>query len=123
MGVFDGKPSTVVFEVAGKGFADAIGLMIGVDVATDQLRGIGVTTHKETPGLGANAKDDPKFAAQFKGLALDQPFKVTTDGGSVSAISGATITSRGVCAAATEAVAVYKRLKPEIESQMQAIAK
>jgi len=123
VGVYDGKPKTVVFEVAGKGFADAFGLMVGVDVPDDKLQGIGVTTHKETPGLGANAKNDPKFAAQFKGMPLDKPFKVTPDGGAVNAISGATITSRGVCAATTEAADIYKRLKPQIETAMKSAVK
>ena len=31
------------------------------------LKGLGVTTHKETPGLGGEAKAEPAFAAQFKG--------------------------------------------------------
>ena len=119
VGVFDGQPNTVVYETAGKGFADAFGLMVAVNVETDKLVGVAVTTHKETPGLGAQAKDDPAFAAQFKGLPVDQPIKVSKDGGSISALSGATITSRGVCAAATDALAVYRELKPQIVEQVK----
>jgi electron transport complex protein RnfG len=119
VGVFDGKPNTVVFEVAGKGFADAIGLMVAVNVETDKLAGVAVTTHKETPGLGAQAKEDPAFAAQFVGLPVDQPVKVSKDGGSISALSGATITSRGVCAAATDALSQYRELKPRILEHVQ----
>ena len=111
----------MAYEVPGKGFADAIGLMVGIDVDTDTLVGIGVTTHKETPGLGANSKDDPKWALQFRGKSLDKPFKVTNDGGEINAISGATITSRGVCAAATDAVALYKEIKPELIAKLKEV--
>jgi electron transport complex protein RnfG len=123
VGVFDGEPSAVVFEVTGKGYGDKFGLMVGLDVKADKIIGIGMTTHKETPGLGGNAKDDPKFAAQFKGLGLDAPVQVTNDGGSINAISGATITSRAVAAATTDAAEIYKRLKADLEPQMKSIAK
>ncbi|MBU0697951.1 MAG: RnfABCDGE type electron transport complex subunit G, partial [Proteobacteria bacterium] len=103
VGKFDGKASTVVFESFGKGFGGDIGLMMGVNIEDDAIIGIGVTTHSETPGLGSRAKDDPKFTVQFKGLSMTAPIKVTNDGGKVNALSGATITSRAVCAAATEA--------------------
>jgi electron transport complex protein RnfG len=123
VGVFDGSPNTVVFEVAGKGFADAIGLMVAVNVETDKVAGVAVTTHKETPGLGAQAKEDPAFAAQFVGLPVDKPVKVSKDGGSISALSGATITSRGVCDAATDALGQYRELKPRILEQVQSFKK
>jgi electron transport complex protein RnfG len=122
VGVFDGQANTVVFEAEGKGYGDKIGLMVGVNVSNDQLVGIGVTTHKETPGLGANAKDDPSFAAQFAGKSAKEAFKVTKDGGAINAISGATVTSRGVCAAVTEAVQHYQKLKPAIEDNLKKLS-
>lgn len=123
VGVFDGKASTVAFETSGKGYGDKFGLIVAVNTEEDKLVGIGVTTHKETPGLGANAKDDPSFAAQFKGLPVDQPVAVTTDGGSISALSGATITSRAVCAATTEALKLYTEIKPQLLDQIKAAGK
>jgi electron transport complex protein RnfG len=123
IGVFDGEANTVAFETEGKGFADKFGLVVAVNTDTDKLVGIGVTTHKETPGLGANAKENPSFAAQFKGLPVDQPVKVTTDGGSINALSGATITSRGVCAATTEALKLYSEIKPQLLDQIKAAGK
>ena len=119
VGVFDGTPNTIAIETIGKGFADNVGVMIGVNVTNDKIVGLGVTTHKETPGLGAQAKDDPSFAAQFKGLTLGGPVKVTKDGGSINAIGGATITSRGVCGAATEAGAVYQQIKPQLVEKLK----
>lgn len=123
VGVYDGEPKAVAFEVKGKGYGDAIGLMVGFDVQEDQIFGIGVTTHKETPGLGAKAKDDPSWAQQFKGLPLDTVFKVTNDGGAINALSGATITSRGVCAATADAVALYKEIKPKLTDNMKTAIK
>lgn len=121
VGLFDGKPK-VAFEASGKGFGGDIGMMIGVDPETDQLIGAGVTTHSETPGLGSRAKDDPKFRAQFKGLPFAEPFKVKADGGQIDAVSGATITSQGVCAAVTASSEFYSRLKPQIIEQAKAFA-
>jgi electron transport complex protein RnfG len=123
VGVFDGKANVVAFETSGKGFAGDVGIMVGVNLDTDELLGIGVTTHSETPGLGARAKDDPSFRAQFKGMSLNQPFKVMTDGGGVDAVSGATITSRGVCAGMNQGAEFYKKLKPQLIEAAAAFAK
>ena len=123
VGVFDGEPRGVAFETAGKGYGGDVGLMVGVDVKDNKLMGVSVTTHGETPGMGAKAKSDPSFAAQFKGLALEQPVAVTQDGGSISAISGATITSRAVSSAATDADKIYQKLKTQIADKLKEFKK
>jgi electron transport complex protein RnfG len=114
VGVYDGEPNTVALETQVNGFADKVGLMVAINTKDDTLRGIGVTTHKETPGLGGNAKADPSFAAQFKGKSINKPIKVTNDGGEISALSGATITSRAVCKGAMQAIEIYNNLKPQL---------
>jgi Na+-translocating ferredoxin:NAD+ oxidoreductase subunit G len=119
VGAFDGKPTTVVFEVFGKGYGDDIGLAVAINMDDDTFTGVGVTTHKETPGLGAMAKDDPVFASQFKGKPVADSIAVSQDGGDISALSGATITSRAVCAAATEAGKIYRQLKPQLADKLQ----
>jgi electron transport complex protein RnfG len=118
VGMLDGKPK-VAFESSAGGFGGNIGVMIGVDPEADQLVGIGVTTHSETPGLGSRAKDDPSFRAQFKGLPFTEPITV---GGQIDAVSGATITSQGVCTAVTTSMEFYNRLKPQIIEQAKAFA-
>ncbi len=123
VGVFDGKASAVAFESFGKGFGGDIGLMVGVNIEDDNIIGAGVTTHNETPGVGSRAKTDPGFAAQFKGLSIKDTFKVKTDDGQIDAVSGATITSRGVTVAATEAGKIYKKLKPQIAEKLKKFAK
>ena len=123
IGVFDGEAQGVAFETSGKGYGGDVGLMVGIDIKESQLMGVGVTTHAETPGMGAKAKSDPNFAAQFQGLSLEQPYKVTLDGGSINAISGATITSRAVSAAATDAGKIYQKLQSQIAENLKSIKK
>jgi electron transport complex protein RnfG len=123
VGAFDGEPRALVFETTGKGFGGDVGLMVGLNFKDNTLMGVGVTTHAETPGMGAKAKDDPGFVAQFKGLPLDKPVNVTSDGGLISAISGATITSRAVCSATNEAVKIYKELKPQLDEKIKEFKK
>jgi electron transport complex protein RnfG len=112
----DGK-QMIAFETAGKGYGGDIGLVVGIDVADDKIYGVGVTTHSETAGLGSKAKEDPKFAAQFAGVDINGPIEV---GNPINALSGATITSSAVCSAAAEAGAIYERLKPQIQEQLNA---
>jgi electron transport complex protein RnfG len=119
VGKYDGKANTVVLESSGKGYGGDVGLMVAVNMDDDTIVGAGVTTHSETPGLGAMAKDKPDFVSQFKGLPIEETFKVTNDGGNVNAMSGATITSRAVCAAATEAGSIYKKLKPQLSEKLK----
>jgi electron transport complex protein RnfG len=123
VGVFDGKPEVVAFESSGKGYGGDIGVMVGVNLENDKIVGVGVTTHSETPGLGSRAKTDPAFVAQFSGMPIEETFKVKTDGGQVDALSGATLTSRGVSAALTDAGKVYESLKPQIADKLTSFSK
>jgi electron transport complex protein RnfG len=119
VGVIEGEPRGIALETFGKGYGGDVGLMVGIDVKDNKLLGVGVTTHAETPGMGAKSKTDPSFAAQFSDTSLEDPIKVNQDGGTINAISGATITSRAVCSAATEANEIYKQLKDQIEDQLK----
>lgn len=121
--VYDGKPKAVALESYGKGYGGDVGLMVGIDVENNTILGAGVTTHAETPGMGARAKEDPSFVNQLKGVSVADPIKVTKDGGAVNALSGATITSRAVCFAATDISSIYNRLKPQIEENLKAFNK
>jgi electron transport complex protein RnfG len=103
----------VAFEVTGKGYGGDIGVIVGIDVAAEKLLGIGITAHKETPGLGARIREEG-FRSGFAGLGLSGAVQVKAEGGAVDAISGATISSRGVCEAVTEAFEFYGENKEEI---------
>lgn len=120
VGVVNGKPDVVTFETSGKGFGGDIGMVVGVNVSDDKIVGVGVTTHSETPGIGSKAQTDPKFAKQFAGMVLTDEFKVKSEGGKIDALSGATVTSRGVSGAVTEAGKLYKQVKPQLAEKLKA---
>jgi electron transport complex protein RnfG len=120
VGVLDGKPQVVAFESAGKGFGGMIGVMVGVNLNNDKLLSIGVTTHSETPGLGSKATEK-SFGALFSGLPVMELTKVKNDGGQIDALTGATITTRGVCEAVTIAGDIYKRIKPKIQEKIKSM--
>ena len=122
VGMLNGQAG-VALESYGKGYGGDVGVMAAINLEKASIIGIGVTTHAETPGLGAKAKDDPGFAAKFKGVSLKKPVKVNKDGGAINAISGATITSRAVCAAVSDIGDIYKRLESEIKKGSQKIVK
>ena len=82
-------------------FSGNLTVMVGVG-ADGACTGISITSSGETSGLGSNASK-PAFADQFVGKTGE--VKVTKDGGEINAITGATITSRGVCEAVTSAIA------------------
>ena len=85
-------------EVQPAGFGGTITMMVGVSKDGEVL-GISIVSHTETAGLGAVAAAKTTageaFRAGFAGLTGTAA--VTKDGGTVDAITGATITSRAVC--------------------------
>ena len=104
-----GKLVGVALEQFGIGYGGDLGVVVGFNVANDTLAGIGITTMKETAGVGTRVKEHA-FLKQFPGHAL--PVKLRNDGGDIDAVSGATVSSKGVMGAVDSAVAVYKELKP-----------
>lgn len=92
------------------GFSGRFTLMVGLN-PDGSISNIEVLEHKETPGLGTKMAL-PAFKDQFKGIKLaDLPgeqIKVKKDGGTVDAITAATISSRGFCDAVNRAYSTYK---------------
>jgi len=80
-----------MYYVTGQGWS-TFRLAVGVDPGTQQVVGVRVLEHQETPGLGARITED-WFLAQFAGKSLADPFRAGED---VQAISGATVSTRGV---------------------------
>ncbi|MFO7911583.1 MAG: RnfABCDGE type electron transport complex subunit G [Desulfotignum sp.] len=112
--------TAVAFETFGKGgYGGDIGLIVGINLNTDQLVGARVTTHAETPGLGSRVKDELTFVSQFADKPIDADLSLKSDNGTIDAISGATVTSRAVTRAAIQAQELYSKLKPEIQKQIQ----
>ena len=90
------------------GSQGTITMITGVDT-TGAVTGISVLDHGETPGLGAIAgavgEKGDAFRSQFAGLTSAA---VTKDGGSVEALTGATVTSRAVCTGVNAALEAVK---------------
>lgn len=120
VGEFKGKKNVVAFETSAMGFDGPVGVMVGYDLDTDDLVGMRVTVQTETPGVGSRATTEDSFINQFKGMSVNSGFKVKADGGDIDALSGATITSRGVSAAVASSVKIYKKLKDKIIKKIQA---
>jgi len=79
-----------------KGFSGKITLMAGFK-PDGTIINITVLNQKETPGLGTKMTE-PGFKDQFNGKnPAEFPLKVRKDGGSVDAITAATISSRAFC--------------------------
>lgn len=111
-----GKLVGVAFESKSKGYGGDIGVMVGFNITNDTLLGIGVTESKETPGLGTKV-GEPKFTGQFKGVGMNVDLK--SKGGTVDAISGATISSMGTLSAVQTATKEYQALKADIQKTWQ----
>jgi len=115
--VFVGKKEDKIwaaaFESSGGGFGGDIGVMVGFNLETDQLAGIGILTHQETPGLGARVTET-SFTDRFKGKPITTVFKVKKDGGEIDALSGATNSSRGVCEAIDKTIKLYPAIKKQV---------
>ncbi|WP_298067968.1 RnfABCDGE type electron transport complex subunit G [uncultured Mailhella sp.] len=105
----DGVLTGVAVERFGSGYGGDLGVVVGFNIREDTLAGIGITTMKETAGVGTRVKE-PVFLRQFPGKSL--PVKLRNQGGDIDAISGATVSSNGVMGAVERAAAVYEELKP-----------
>ena len=92
-------------EVLPGGFDNTITMMVGIDNEGNVL-GISIVSHTETAGLGAvaaaNTSAGEAFRGQFEGTSGS--VAVTKDGGELDAITGATITSRAICAGVNAAL-------------------
>lgn len=85
------------------GYGGNINMMIGI-TEDGKVSGISIIEMSETPGLGDNAKN-PEFRDMFKGLEK-QDVALTSAGGKVQALSGATVTSKAVTAGVKRALEI-----------------
>ena len=103
--VYKGEKGYAV-EVTPIGFDSTITMMVGVDLGGKVL-GISIISHTESAGLGAVAAAKTAagvaFREQFVGLSGD--VSVSKDGGTVDALTNATITSRAICDGVNAALA------------------
>jgi electron transport complex protein RnfG len=92
-----GGAAGYAFEVSGRGYADDIRFMVGVDNG-GKILGVSVLSHSETPGLGDRINEvasneyiwyplggggpaKPWFTQQFEGLAASRPIGINKSAG------------------------------------------
>ena len=84
-----------------------------VGVSPDyKCTGISIISHAETSGLGANAASTSEIGVNWRAqfVGQDKSMAITKAGGSIDALTGATITSRSVAEAAANAISVVESL-------------
>ena len=98
-------------EVTPGGFDNTITMMVGVDKSGNIL-GIDVVSHTETAGLGAVADAETPAGIAFREQFVGQSgsVSVSKDGGQIDSITGATITSRAICAGINAALEVAAKM-------------
>ena len=109
----DGKGATVgwVVPASGRGFADKIELLIGLDAQAKTITGMFVLFQNETPGLGNDIAGD--WRRQLAGKSAMEAVMVTkgapTGSNEIEAVTGATISSESVCNIVNAAVADFRQ--------------
>lgn len=112
MGTNKGLPvGCAVKTFTEKGFSGHFDLMVGFK-PDGAINRIVVLEQKETPGLGSKMKE-PKFKDQFNTLNINalpgRELKVKKDGGTIDAITAATISSRAFCDGVQKAYTLYMK--------------
>ncbi|GAB6163729.1 RnfABCDGE type electron transport complex subunit G [Desulfothermus naphthae] len=107
-----GKIVAVALEAYGVGYAGNIGVMVSINLPSETIGGIAITTHSETPGVATKATENKKFKDQFKNRLITTNF--APGSGTIDVVSGATYTSRGIMEAVQHAVDIYKKIKSKI---------
>ncbi len=94
-----GAPAGVLYAVETKGYSGPISTLVGFDIATTKLTAIKVLSQRETPGLGAKAKESA-FQDRYKDKNSAVPLEVSkttpTRENQIQAITASTITSKAV---------------------------
>ncbi len=101
-------------QVAPVGFDGEISMMVGIDTEGNVL-GISIISQTETAGLGAicAAKNSAGESFRNQFIGTSGTLAVTKDGGTIDAITSATITSRAVTDGVNAALACVANLNQE----------
>lgn len=97
-----------VIQVSSKGYQDLITFTVGI-TNEGNVNGISIISINETPGLGMNAEKVlvPQFADR-EAVQFTVTKTAPADNSEIQAISGATITSKGVTGGVNAAILVFE---------------
>jgi len=97
------------FTLSIKGYGGFIKYLIGIDV-NSRLTGMKVLSHSETPGLGA-ISTTKEFQSQFASKSVENGINYVKSGtpkdDEISAITGATITTKAITKGINDAIDYY----------------
>jgi len=96
-----------IIKVNSKGYSSVIQMLVGLDPELN-ITGVKILSQTETPGLGTRI-DEKGFINQFVRKKGDDIY-VDKDGGEISSITGATISSRAVTNGLREEIKKFKEV-------------
>jgi electron transport complex protein RnfG len=102
------RPEGYVVSLAPRGYGGKLNCLVGI-TAAGTIRGVVVNQQNETPGLGSRVVED-SFLSQFKGVKAGKLLAVKKDGGTIQAVSGATVSSRALTRGVNTALAVFQEV-------------
>ncbi|MCL1993029.1 MAG: RnfABCDGE type electron transport complex subunit G [Spirochaetes bacterium] len=113
IGIFEvfgagGNAIGYIVELAPAGYGGAIYMMVGILIAENQIAGVRILRHTETPGLGSHIVRE-RFYGMFNNRALTPLNVVRAAPGpnDIEALTAATITTRAITDAVNEAIHWY----------------
>lgn len=123
--------NTYILSIRGNGLWDEIWGNIALESDLNTIAGAAFDHKGETPGLGAEIKDNPKFSAQFQGKKIYEGSEyVSIDvikGGAkpgnehaVDGISGATVTADGVAEMLYRGIKYYEPYLSQLKQSSMA---
>jgi electron transport complex protein RnfG len=102
------------------GYSGDIVIMIGLDRASNEMLGVEIVSHGETPGVGAQVEKEV-FRQQWQGLKADQSTALRSEGGAIDAITGATFSSRAMIDGTNQVTALVQEHQDAILALIDAI--
>lgn len=116
----DDKITGLAIEAPGAGgYGGDIMVMIGLDMTSNRMVGIEIIQHNETPGVGSQV-EKATFRKQWINLSIDEPVTLTSQGGKIDAISGATYSTKAVVNGTNKIIDLIKSHKDEIMASIEA---
>ncbi|MGL5414741.1 MAG: RnfABCDGE type electron transport complex subunit G [Clostridium sp.] len=105
----ENKEIGYIFKVGTKGFHGPVDMFVGI--SEDKLSGIKVSSHTETPGLGARIEEE-EFREKFTDKPIEKSLEIIkvepSEEQQIDGISGATVSSKAVVTAVNEVINFYK---------------
>ena len=88
------QPVAMATIVDGRGYGGLITVLVAADVSKHEIISVKTLAQKETRGIGDRiASHQDPFVRQFIGMRIESDMKLSSNGGEIDAMSGATVTS------------------------------